>query len=169
MGTTSIFPAVAAVLLALQPDASQAAAAAAASVVVLLTSSRSMGLKAAVGLVSIAAAAMSFLRPDHLAPVAQVEGIVILAAHVSPVVACLGIAAIVGSLAAPLLLVRDPDPRSRDAALALSAYSTLAALAPVVGAFPVPLMGMAVSPILGAWLGLGALLQLASADRRASA
>ena len=164
-----IFPSVATVLLSLQPDASQAVAVAAASVVVLLTSSRSTGLKAAIGLVSIAAASVSILRPDHLAPVAQVEGIVILAAHISPVVACLGIAAIAGSLAAPLLLVRDPDPRARDAALALAAYSTLAALAPVVGAFPVPLMGMAVSPILGAWLGLGALLQLASADRRASA
>jgi hypothetical protein len=93
-----------------------------------------------------------------------VEGVVLLAARVSPVVACLGVACIAGSVAAPLLLARGSRPSVRDAALSLAAYSGLAALAPAAGAFPVPLMGIAVSPILGAWLGLGGLMRVAAID-----
>ena len=36
-------------------------------------------------------------------------------------------------------------------------------MAPAVGAFPVPLVGMGPSPILGAWLGVGLLAAAARA------
>jgi hypothetical protein len=153
--------------LALQSDASQAVAVAAAGVIVLLTSSRPVEVKVAVALALSAAATVSVFRPDPLGPVEQVEGIVRLAVRISPAAAFLGIAAIAGTVAAPLALARDTVTPSRDAALTLATYSAVAALAPAVGAFPVPLMGIAISPILGAWLGIGALLQLAStSDRR---
>jgi hypothetical protein len=82
---------------------------------------------------------------------------------ISPIVAAFGVACIVGSGAAPLLMAQAPRSSVRDAALVLTAHSAVAGLAPLVGAFPVPLMGIAVSPILGAWLGLGGLTPVAAA------
>jgi hypothetical protein len=157
-----LLPLAATIVAALQPDASQAVATAAASVVVLFTSSRSGLVRVVLALGSGVAVILAVLRPDPLAPVAQVEGVVLLAARVSPVVACFGVACIAGSVAAPWLLARDSRSSVRDAALSLTAYSALAALAAAVGAFPVPLMGIAVSPILGAWLGLGGLMRVAA-------
>jgi hypothetical protein len=164
-----LFPAAATVVLAFQPDASQAVATAAASAIMLLTSTRPLLARCLLGLVSVAAVIASVLRPDLLAPVAQVEGVVVLAARLSPIVAGFGVACIVGSGAAPLLLARAPRPSVRDAALTLTAYSAVAGLAPVVGAFPVPLMGIAVSPIIGAWLGLGGLMHVAATPGRSAA
>ena len=161
-----LLPVAATIVAALQPDASQAVAAAAGGVVVLLASSRPAVLRVLLALVSGGSVIVAVLRPDPLDPVVQVEGIVRLAAGVSPVVACLGVACIAGSVAAPLLLARDTRSSLRDAALSLTAYSALAALAAAVGAFPVPLMGIAVSPILGAWLGLGGLLRVAATSQR---
>ena len=43
------------------------------------------------------------------------------------------------------------------APLALGCYAVLTALIPEVGPFPVPLVGIAMSPILGLWLGAGVL------------
>ena len=163
-----LLPVAATIVAALQPDASQAVATAAASIVVLLTSNRSTLVRVLLALVSGVAVIVGLLRPDPLTPVAQVEGVLLLAARVSPVVACLGIACIVGSVAAPLVLTRNARPCVRDAALSLIVYSGLAALAPAVGAFPVPLMGIAVSPILGAWLGLGGLMRVAATSQRSN-
>ena len=159
-------PAAVAVVIALQPDASQAAATAAAGLVMLLTSTRSAIERGFAALVTAAAVLITLLRPDPLDPIAQVEGIVLVAARFSPFVACLGVAGIAGSIAAPLLLVRAHRGPVRDAALVLTAYSAVAGLAAAVGAFPVPLMGIAVSPILGAWLGLGGLMRVRTTAAR---
>ncbi len=150
-----LFPLASMVILASQPDASQTAAVASANVVILITSSRPLPVRAFLALASISAVVVSALRPDPLGPVPEVEGIVLLAAHLSPVLAGLGVAAIAGSVAAPLLSARVSGAPARDAALALAVYFAVAAVAPAVGAFPVPLMGLAVSPIIGEWLGLG--------------
>ncbi|MBV9993543.1 MAG: hypothetical protein JOZ72_19885 [Alphaproteobacteria bacterium] len=131
--------------LALQPDASQAVAFAGGAIAVL-TLSEDRFLSAAL---VAALAALSFLKPDVLAPVPEVEGIIGLA---SPAMAALAVLALAGASLAPLAAARSP------AAYGLAAYLVLAALAPVVGAFPVPLVGMGVSAILGTWLGFGALM-----------
>jgi hypothetical protein len=47
--------------------------------------------------------------------------------------------------------------------MALAVYCAVVSLAPALGAFPVPLVGMGMSAILGFWLGAGAL---AAAARR---
>ena len=154
-----VFPALVAAVTALQPDASQTAAAAAAGVAMWLTSTRPAPERCLAALACAAAVVASLLRPAPLAPVAAVEGIVLLAARLSPVLACLGVAGVAGSVAAPLFLAKADSRTVRDGALALTAYAAVAALAPLAGAFPVPLMGIAFSPILGAWLGVGGLLR----------
>lgn len=58
-----------------------------------------------------------------------------------------------------------PPSDARPASVALSAYFVGAFVAPALGAYPVPLVGMGMSPILGFWLGTGAL---ASAMRSGS-
>ena len=146
-GTGIVLPLAILIALALQPDASQAVAFAGGSIALALTSSPRRRWIAAL---FAAAAALSFLRPDPLAPVPEVEGILGLAARISPALAALAMAALAGTALAPLL-VRSP------AAYGFAAYLALGALAPALGAFPVPLVGMGVSPILGAWLGFGAL------------
>lgn len=157
------FPPLLAVILAGQPDASQAAATVAAGLVTLITSRRSIGLRVLAALASAAAFATAILRPDPLSPVPEVEGIVGLAAALSPAVAALGLLALAGSVLAPLGLARA-EPPDRDAAIALTAYLAVAALAPAFGAFPVPLMGTGISPILGAWLAIGGLMALAGRE-----
>jgi hypothetical protein len=128
------------VLLALQPDASQAIAFGGAMIVTMMASKR-FWLAASLA----AVAALSFLRADTLAPVPEVEGIILLA---TPLQASIAMLALVGTALAPLIV------RS----YSLTIYLALCALAPVFGAYPVPLVGMGVSPILGAWLGFGALM-----------
>jgi len=128
------------ILLVLQPDASQAIAFAGAIIVSAIASKR---LWFAVLLAAVAA--LSFIRPDTLAPVPEVEGIIGLA---TPLQAAVAVIALAGTALTPFLV------RS----YSLTIYLALCALAPVFGAFPVPLVGMGVSPILGTWLGFGALM-----------
>jgi hypothetical protein len=46
-------------------------------------------------------------------------------------------------------------------ALALTACCVVTAVAPMFGAFPVPLVGVGMSSIVGFWLGAGALAAVA--------
>lgn len=140
--------AIAAILVA-QPDASQATAFAAASLVAL--SNRVPDWKAlATGLLVAALAVASWLRPDPLAPVAEVEGIFGLA---SPVLALVAGCAVAVAALAPVVA----GSRTHPAALPLATYLAVVALMPAFGPYPVPLVGLTVSPILGWWLGIGVL------------
>lgn len=142
-------------LLVVQPDASQAIAFGGAMVVVLCTRVRSTPVRVA-GVVAVAAAVVvSWLRPDPLAPVAEVEEIMRLAWTVAPAAAVAAWAALLASCGA-LAWSRAPS------AAALGVYALLTALTPLAGPFPVPLVGMAMSPILGLWLGAGLLAAQAS-------
>ncbi len=151
-----LFPLAILILLALQPDASQAVAFAGGSIVATATSGASRARRVWTIALFAAAAALSFLRSDTLAPVPEVEGIIGLAAALSPAIAALAVLTLAGAVLAPLLAARSP------AAYGLTTYLALGALAPAFGAFPVPLVGMGVSPILGAWLGFGALMSRAA-------
>lgn len=139
-------------VLALQPDASQAIAFAGGSIVAAALSGASPTRRLVSIILFAGIAALSLLRPDPLAPVPEVEGIIGLAWGMSPILAALAVLALAGATLAPLLVARSP------AAYALTTYLALCALAPAFGAFPVPLVGLGVSPILGAWLGFGALV-----------
>jgi hypothetical protein len=141
------------VLLVAQPDASQATALAGALTVAVVVGQGHRGERAALATVALLAAGSAWLRPDRLAPVPEVEGIMSLASTASPLLAAAAWATTLGANAAFAWA-----PNARPAGLALAAYGLLAALAPVVGAFPVPLVGMAMSPIVGLWLGAGMLV-----------
>lgn len=138
-------------LLVLQPDASQAAALGAGMIVVLASLRGPVLLRAGGALATVLAVVAACIRPDPLAPVPEVEGIIELAWASSPVAAAAAVALLAATALLPLRLARWT------AALPLAACLTVQALAPAFGAFPVPLVGIGMSPILGFWLGAAAL------------
>jgi len=141
-------------LLIAQPDASQATAFGGALFGVIGTSqlsrARRVAAMAAVGL----AMAAAWLRPDPLQPVPEVEEIMRLAWTLTPVAA---VAAWTALLAATCSFALFSTAGARGGPRALGAYALLSALIPLVAPFPVPLVGMAMSPVLGLWLGVGML------------
>ncbi len=146
------------VVLILQPDASQATALAAAILIIVVHLPVARVVRIGVAVLASSGAAVAWLRPDPLTPVAEVEGIIGLAYTLSPPVAVTAVVAVGGAALAPMMIAVRPEPSSvRTAALALSAYFVLSALAPLFGAFPVPLVGLSMSPIIGFWLGVGLL------------
>lgn len=159
-----LLPAAIAALLACQPDASQATAFAAGALPALLVSKHSVVLRSLTALVLVTAAIFTWLLPDPLAPVPEVEGIVALAAQSAPLLAAAAVLSLAGVVVLFAWQARPPASSStRAAALCLAVYFALSALAPLFGAFPVPLVGIGLSPILGFWLGLGGLLSLKTA------
>lgn len=148
-------------LLVAQPDASQATAFGAALAVLAIGSPGRLPLRAGVIAIILAAAVVSWLRRDPLAPVADVEGIMGLAGRLSPLLAVAAWGALLSSALAPLAALRA----AKLPAIAFATYAALTALTPLGGAFPVPLVGMGMSPILGLWLGVGLLVAV---NRRAA-
>jgi hypothetical protein len=141
-------------LLVAQPDASQATALGAALFVLIGASRLSRPVRAAAMAAVGLAVAASWLRPDPLAPVPEVEEIMRLAWAVSPAFAIVAWIALLCAVGAFALFKAPAAPA---ASRALCAYAVLSAVAPLLGPFPVPLLGMAMSPILGLWLGAGLL------------
>ena len=149
-------------LLVAQPDASQATAFGAALFALIGASRLSRPARAAAMAAVGLAMAASWLRPDPLAPVPEVEEIMRLAWVVSPAVAIVAWTALLCTAGA-FVLFRAPGVHAGPRALC--AYAFLSAVAPLLGPFPVPLVGMAMSPIVGLWLGAGLL----AADARRTA
>jgi cell division protein FtsW (lipid II flippase) len=148
---------LAAGLLITQPDASQATAFGGALIVIAVLSPLGAVLRLGVAALAILAAGAAWLRPDPLAPVPTVEGVMGLARDLSPLAWILAWTALGGATLAPLAASRAGDPAVRAAAVGLAAYAVLSAVTPLIGAFPVPLVGMGMSPVLGLWLGVGLL------------
>ena len=144
------------ILLVAHPDASQTTTLAAVLILVAAFRAPSRGVKAALILFSGVAAAAAWMRPDPLQPVAEVEEIVGLAFQVSPLIGSLALILLAAFAAVPATLTR-PYARLKLAGAALSLCLAAWAVTPLFGAFPVPLVGVGMSPILGAWLGVGLL------------
>lgn len=140
-----------AALLAWQPDISQLAGLVVAALILAHARFGWRGFAIAAA-VSAAAVALCLSRPDPLAPVAHVEGIFALAWSQSPALAIAMAASLAAAALAPLLAHRD-----NPAAPALAAYFALTALAPAVGAYPVPLAGYGLSFVIGWWFAIGAV------------
>ena len=143
------------VLLVLQPDASQAAALGAGMIVVLASLRAPAPVRAGGAAATVLAVAAACMRPDSLAPVPEVEEIIGLAWASSPAAASVAVALLAATALFPLRLAGRGRPFTP--ALALAACCAVQALAPAFGAFPVPLVGIGMSPVLGFWLGAGAL------------
>jgi hypothetical protein len=147
--------AVIAALLAWQPDISQLAGFLLAAII--LATAR-FGWRGAAGSIAISAAALALclFRPDPLAPVAHVEGIFTLAAGQSPLLAIAMAISLAAAVLSPLL-IRSGGGSGWLTPLALAAYFAATALAPLFGAYPVPLAGYGLSFVVGWWLGVAAL------------
>jgi cell division protein FtsW (lipid II flippase) len=157
--STAVAVGVAGVLL-LQPDAAQATAFAAGYLVLLLPLAGRDPLRL-IALLSVPLlAGLTWLRPDPLAPVPYVEGIVGLAAGQG---AGWAVAAVVSLLVLPLPFFHAGRGAGRHAGLALGTYVTITLLAAfLTGNFPVPVLGYGVSPILGYLAALGVLMRAPS-------
>lgn len=148
-------------LLAGQPDASQATTLAAAVAPIALSTLKRRPAMAALVAGAGVIAGVAWLRPDPLQPVPEVEQILELAYALSPVLAGLALLSLAATAAAPAqLTARAPDAAVRVAGRALALCLLLWAIMPFLGAFPVPLVGIGMSPIIGAWLGVGLLAGL---------
>lgn len=142
-------------LLLAQPDASQATALAIAAP--LLFAHWPSKWRWPLLAVTVLLAAMSWLRPDPLQPVAEVEGIIELMSQISPLLSALGLAA----LGATIIVVRQTSIT----ATALAAYCAVVAVMPAFGHFPVPLAGAGISFPLGWWLGMAIIFHNQKNDR----
>lgn len=143
-------------LLVVQPDASQATAFLLAGEFLLLKSRMSRATKIAGSLAAAALVAASWLRPDPLQPVPEVEGIFALLAGVSPALALLAALGLATSALVPLRRASVGGSEAA-AAQALALYFTAAALLPAAGAFPVPLIGVGMSVPVGYWMAVALL------------
>lgn len=151
---------IALALLAAQPDASQATALAAVVALIAAVTIRRAGVRIALIATLVGLAALTWLRPDPLAPVAEVEGIIGLAFKLAPLCAGLALLLLAGVAGAPVACTLNSPPALRLGGAALGLYLLVCAAMPFLGAFPVPLVGMGMSPIIGAWLGVGLLASL---------
>lgn len=154
----------AAIVLFLQPDASQVTALAAAAGLLALRSEEPLLHRAAIASAFAGATLAAWDIPaPTLQPVAEVEGIFGLAWATVPMLAGFAALALAASAAAPLSIAGRG--RRGDAALALCAYFAVTALAPLAGAYPVPLVGLGMSFPVGWWLGIALL---AGVDKEAA-
>lgn len=144
-------------LLVVQPDASQATAFAGAMALIALRAPFSTPFRLGLAGVAAALAAISWLRPDPLAPVPEVEEIVALAWGLTPMLAVAAVVMIVATSLAPILGTRLRGAMPQGVAVPLTAYLLLTAGMTLFGAFPMPLLGIGMSPIVGFWLGVGLL------------
>ena len=155
--------ALCAVVLVLQPDASQATALAVAGLVIVARLPVARVFRISTVVLVLSGAVVAWLRPDPLTPVAEVEGIIGLAYTLSPLIATGAVVSLGAATLAPMIIAARPESSVvRTAALALSAYFVLSALTTLFGAFPVPLVGISMSPVVGFWLGVGLLVASAS-------
>jgi hypothetical protein len=153
------------VILVAQPDGSQATAFGGALIWIGVRAAPRGWMKLAAVTGTLALVAAAWLRPAPLQPVPEVEGILQLAYALSPVLAALALAALLLFAAAPGVLTRGAPRDAALAGVALGLYLLLAALTPFLGAYPVPLVGVGLSPVLGAWIGVGALAAVLRAPR----
>jgi hypothetical protein len=144
----------AATLLLLQPDAAQATAFAGGVFILLIANDQRSRAAWATALVIAVLAAWTWTRPDPLPPVPYVEGIIGLARQSGPAWLVASIAAL-AVLPLPFFISRM---RCHSAITrALGVYLCICILAPLVGHFPVPLVGFGLSPIVGYFVALANL------------
>ena len=143
-----------ALVLVAQPDAAQASALAMAVIVLSLHGPAPKPMAWLAVLVVVALAAWSWFRPDPLAPVPHVEGILGLARQAGAP----WLATAIGSLALlPLPFFAGRDDSITPTTRALGAYLVVCIVVPLVRPFPVPLLGFGVSPIIGYFFALSVI------------
>ena len=105
-------------------------------------------------------ATLSWFQSDPLQPVPEVENIIELAFGISPLLAVGALALLVLTAISAELVTRYQREAPRIAGLALSLCFLGWIATTYFGAYPVPWVGVGLSPIIGAWLGVGLLVGL---------
>ncbi|HTV00058.1 MAG TPA: hypothetical protein VMF13_05950 [Luteitalea sp.] len=137
---------IAVIALWAQPDAAQASALALAALAFALTAPNGRVASAVVTTILTGLALMTWQRPDPLAGVPHVEGVLRLAFQSGWLV---GSAAVAAALLPSVVLARVGSQRRDGRWLAVACYyAVLVALAPLE-VTPVPILGFGASPILG--------------------
>lgn len=152
------------VMLAMQPDRSQVAAFGAGVIWLALRGGQGVVVRLATAVGVVIAIVAAWLRPDPLQPVPEVEEILLLGYAVAPALAVAAFTSLLAFSLAPAALTLKRAPLARRAGEALSVYLLVSIAMPFVGAYPVPLTGIGMSPILGAWLAIGVLACLIVAE-----
>jgi Cell cycle protein len=147
---------LAAVVLLAQPDPSQATAFASAAAILLWSRRRRSMIGWAAAGVVVLLAAVTWTRPDPLAPVPYVEGILGLASNEGSIWLVLSLLAL-AMLPMPFLAAARRETQRREG-LALAVYFGIACIMAFTGAYPVPLLGYGLSPILGYFLALACVM-----------
>jgi cell division protein FtsW (lipid II flippase) len=146
----------ASVLLAAQPDASQALALIAASAVAVARSPS----RSPVSIVALAFAALAtawaFSQPDPLQPIAHVEGVFALALGHSLFAG----AAVIASAAALVIGLQVNSSGGRTWPSVVAVYYAVLFACSVAGLTPAPLIGYGAGP----WLGFGLMIAAASGE-----
>jgi hypothetical protein len=155
--------AAAATALVLQPDASQLTAFALAMLVLLAAPSSHLLRRLALSAVLLCCTAVAWRAPDPLVPVRYVEGVLNLAAEVSPFALLAALISAALPVIAFVWVARAT--RSRGTFAVAVYYASLFALAPLQ-ATPVPLLGFGAGPILGYFL-VASVVSRASANHAA--
>ena len=151
--------------LLVQPDISQCAAFSLAIGIIAFISRLSKPVKAIVFIALIFFVFITSTALDNLPPIPEVEGIIKLSFEMSPVF---------GVLCLFLLAITALEPMGFEyknsdflpSQIALGAYFIVVSLAPLFGAYPVPLMGIGFSSIIGSWLGIGLLCNIISSAKK---
>lgn len=146
-----------------QPDASQATALAAVALLAAWSFHARPRSRLILAALAVGAAVWAWQRPDPLAPVPEVEGVIGLAFGQSASMGALALSLLILTAVAPALAATASAARLP--ALSLGLFLLVWSAAPFLGAFPVPFLGVGPSPIVGAWLGVGLLAALLR-DRR---
>jgi cell division protein FtsW (lipid II flippase) len=154
--STSLLSAAVMLLLTLQPDAAQASAFGIAVLVMIVRGRHSM-TTTVTGIIVMACVVAVWKRPDTLAPVPHVEGIVGLAAQSGPVWLTAALVSLI-LLLMPFVIAHSGNTRAAAGAMAPGVYFVVLCVMPALGAFPVPLLGFGLAPILGYFIGLAWLL-----------
>ena len=146
--------AIAAGVLMLQPDASQASAFAVAVAAVLFQRTQAYRSYWIAGGIVIACAMLALSRPDTLDAVPHVEGIVSLAASAG---AAWFISAVLALVLLPIPFIADAVKRRERGreSVALALYFGIVCIASLLQPYPVPLLGYGLSPMLGYFAALG--------------
>jgi hypothetical protein len=108
-------------------------------------------------LVTLSGLLLTALRPDHLPPVPLVETAVQDGWALSPLLGGLLVLSLALAVAVPAIWLTNGNAELQNSRRAVIAAMTAFALAPVLGAFPQPLIGYGASAILGYGFALAAL------------
>jgi len=149
---------IAAIVLVLQPDPSQATAFGVAVVVLFFRRRPGTSTDWIAACVILLGGLVAWTRPDPLTSVPYVEGIVGLAWN-------LGTPWLIASLVAlallPIPFIADTftRPHGDSASLAVAVYFGIVSSMPIIGPYPVPLLGFGLSPMVGYFAVLGIVLR----------